>query len=123
MTYPFFRLSTPFTVYTGDPSDKSDDLGIYVEKPCLLIEVLSDSTAESDDHRKRLLYFKLPSLQYYILVSQEAYKVEVYERAADFWKYRLYEGLEAAIPLPLIGVELAMKAIYEDIEIEEADEE
>ncbi|MBO0939531.1 Uma2 family endonuclease [Fibrella sp. HMF5335] len=109
----------PDVVYTCEPDDLKDDQGIYVTSPCLLIEVLSDSTGADDDHKKRLHYFKIPSLQYYLLVHQDAYKVEVYERSADFWAYRLYEGINTQIPLNNINVTLSMIAIYEGIEVEE----
>lgn len=84
--------------------------------------MLSDSTGETGDHKKRLHYFKLPSLQYYVLVSQQAYKVEVYERAAGFWKYQLYEGFNTVIPLPLVNVMLPLSAMYEDVLIEEEED-
>lgn len=116
------RYVYPDVIYTCDPGDLSNDLSVYNEHPCLLMEVLSESTGNDDDHKKRLHYFKLTSLQYYMLVSQEAYKVEVYERAADFWKYRLYAGIETTIPFPLINLTLAMAAIFEAVPLEGAEE-
>ena len=109
----------PDVIYTCEPDDLKDDQGIYVTSPCLLIEVLSNSTGADDDHKKRLHYFKIPSLQYYLLVHQDAYKVEVYERSADFWAYRLYEGISTQIPLANISVTLSMTAIYEGIDVED----
>ena len=69
--------------------------------------------------KKRLHYFKIPSLQYYLLVHQDAYKVEVYERSADFWAYRLYEGIDTQIPLANINITLSTTAIYEGVEVDE----
>ena len=109
----------PGVIYTCEPDDLNDDQGIYVTSPCLLIDVLSDSTGADDDYKKRLHYFEIPSLQYYLLVHQDTYKVEVYERSADFWAYRLYEGIDTPIPLTNINVILSMTAIYEDIEVKE----
>jgi Uma2 family endonuclease len=109
----------PDVIYTCEPDDLKDDQGIYVTSPCLLIDVLSDSTGADNDHKKRRHYVKIPSLQYYLLVHQDAYKVEVYERSADFWACRLYEGIESQIPLNNIGVTLSLTAIYEGIEVEE----
>ncbi len=109
----------PDVIYTCEPDDLQNDQGVYVQSPGLLIEVLSASTGADDDHKKRLQYFKIPSLQYYVLIHQDAYKVEVYERSADFWAYRLYEGISTSIPMPNINVTISMSAIYEDIEIDE----
>jgi Uma2 family endonuclease len=117
------RYVYPDVIFTCSPDDINDDLGLYVNNPCMLIEVLSNSTADSDDHKKRLQYFKLPSLHYYLLVSQESYEVIVYERAVDFWKHRVYEGADTEIPLPLIELTLSMAAIYEDVTIEVQEEE
>ncbi|MBO0934011.1 Uma2 family endonuclease [Fibrella aquatilis] len=108
----------PDVIYTCEPDDLKDDQGIYITSPCLLIEVLSDSTGADDDHKKQLHYFKIPTLQYYLLVHQDAYKVEVYERAADFWAYRIYEGIDTQISLTNIDVTLSMTAVYEDIDVE-----
>lgn len=105
----------PDVIYTCEPDDLQNDQGIYVERPGLLIDVLSESTGADDDHKKRLHYFKIPSLQYYVLVHQDAYKVEVYERSADFWAYRLYEGIDTSIPLTNVSITLSMTAIYENI--------
>ena len=113
------RYVYPDVIYTCEPDDLQNDQGIYIERPCLLFEVLSESTGADDDHKKRLQYFKIPSLQYYVLIHQDACKVEVYERSADFWVYRLYEGINTSIPMPNINVIMSTSAIYEDVEINE----
>lgn len=79
---------------------------VWVNSPCLLIEVLSDSTQSKDFYNKRPYYTKLPSLLYYILVSQTDYRVEVVERNIDFWKYQIIEGVETIVELPLLQISL-----------------
>ena len=112
----------PDVVYTCESDDLNDDQGIYVSSPCLLVEVLSESTGADDDHKKRLQYFKIPSLQYYVLIHQDACKVEVNERTADFCAYRLYEAIDTPIPMPNKHITIPMSAIYEDIEINEPED-
>jgi Uma2 family endonuclease len=102
----------PDLIYTCDPDDLADETDTIVRAPSLLIEVLSASTRSQDKHDKRLEYFRLPSLQAYLLVSQTDYRVEVYERAVDFWKYRVIEGLDAEITLPDLDIELLLADIY-----------
>lgn len=109
------RYVYPDVIYTCDSGDLADDSDSYVRLPCLLIEVLSDST-EQDDHKdKRFEYYKLPSLQCYMLVSQKTYRVEVYERNVDFWKYRVFEGVEARIYLENLDITLLLANIYDGL--------
>jgi Uma2 family endonuclease len=44
--------------------------GYFLENPCLLVEVLSESTQHTDTSEKLDEYLKLPSLQRYVLVGQ-----------------------------------------------------
>ena len=57
----------------------------FRSRPCLIVEVLSDSTERIDRREKLLAYQTLPSLQEYVLVAQNARRVEVYRRTND-WK-------------------------------------
>lgn len=109
------RYVYPDIIYTCDPADLENDMGIWVNSPSLLIEVVSSSTHSKDFHEKRPHYTKLPSLLYYLLVSQTDYRVEVFERNVDFWKYQVIEGVDAVIDLPLIELTLSLNEIYEGI--------
>ena len=59
--------------------------------PCLIVEVLSDSTERIDRREKLLAYQTLPSLQEYVLVAQNGRLVEVYRRAND-WKAEYFDA-------------------------------
>lgn len=109
------RYVYPDVIYTCDEADLANDLGIIVNSPSLLIEVLPGSTEKTDVHDKRPHYTKIPSLFYYLLVSQKSYRVEVFERSVDFWKYRLIEDLDASVDLPLLNMTLSMEEIYDGI--------
>ncbi|WP_262508070.1 Uma2 family endonuclease [Spirosoma aerolatum] len=112
------RYVYPDIIYTCDPVDLENDMGIWVNSPCLLIEVISDSTQSKDFHDKRPHYTKLPSLLYYLLVSQIDYRVEVFERNVDFWKYQVIEGIDAIAELSLLQISLSLKAVYEGITLD-----
>lgn len=63
-------------------------LGEAVTNPVVIVEVLSDSTERYDRDGKFKAYQQLPSLEAYVLVAQDARRVEVYRRpssAADSW--------------------------------------
>ena len=109
------RYVYPDIIYTCDPADLENDMGVWVDSPSLLIEVVSNSTHGKDFHDKRPHYTKIPSLLYYLLVSQTEQRVEVFERNVDFWKYQIIEGGESIINLPLLDMSLPLADIYEGI--------
>ena len=49
-----------------------------VTNPCLIVEVLSDSTSEYDRGEKFLLYQPIPTLRDYILIEQNKIAVDHY---------------------------------------------
>jgi len=61
----------------GDPADPFD---ATITNPTLLVEVLSPSTEQEDRGAKWRHYQLLPSLQEYILVSQETASIERFRR-------------------------------------------
>ncbi len=109
------RYVYPDIIYTCDLADLENDMGVWVNSPSLLIEVDSNSTRSKDFHEKRPHYTKIPSLLYYLLVSQTEYRVEVFERTIDFWKYKIIEGVESIVELPLLSINLPLTDIYEGI--------
>jgi Uma2 family endonuclease len=58
-------------------------LGEGVTNPAVIIEVLSDSTERYDREEKFSYYRMLPSLQEYVLVSQDERVIEVFRRPAS----------------------------------------
>ena len=109
------RYVYPDIIYTCDPADLENDMAVWVDSPSLLIEVVSVSTHGKDLHDKRPHYTKIPSLLYYLLVSQTDYRVEVFERNVDFWKYQIIEGGDAIVNLPLLDMTLPLAEIYEGV--------
>lgn len=59
-------------------------LGQAVTNPTIVIEVLSESTERYDRDGKFNAYKALPSLQEYVLISQEERRIEVFRRS-DGW--------------------------------------
>ena len=96
--------------------DRTDSDPYVKQKPCLLIEVLSPSTAMLDRREKLFNYQKLASLQEYVLVSQSEIKVELYRRDPEGW---LVQSLSVGDSLQLQSIDLAiaLSDIYEDVEL------
>jgi Uma2 family endonuclease len=94
---------------------KSDD---YCEsQPCLVIEVLSESTERIDRGEKLHNYQKVPQLDTYLLVSQQERRVDVYRRSGEFWRFESAIG-DRHIELNSPKMALSLDAIYQGVEFD-----
>jgi Uma2 family endonuclease len=91
--------------------DASADDEYFLNRPCLVIEVLSPSTAAVDQREKRRHYLAMPTLREYLIVDQDRHHIEVYRRDGEGW---LAETLSAGDPVRLdcIDVTLDFTTIY-----------
>jgi Uma2 family endonuclease len=100
-----------------DPKDKYKYTGT---NPTVIAEVLSKSTEAYDRGKKAENYRQIQSLKAYLLVSQSEPHVELYERHGDgFWFLTEATGLEATLPVPALGIDLALAAIYDRVDFTE----
>ena len=94
--------------------------GNAVLNPLVVFEILSPSTESRDRRVKRELYQSIPSLQEYVLVSQEQALVEVYRRQeSGVWEESVVVGLGAALRLESLDVSLPLERIYRRVEFSE----
>ncbi len=94
--------------------DEGDLDSYYRSQPCLIIEVLSDSTERRDRADKFFAYRKLPSLREYVLIAQDSYRVEVYRRNTQ-WDLEIYcEG--GSLHLDSVDDSLAVTDVYRGAE-------
>ncbi len=105
-TYPDLHV-----VCGGVERDAEDDHAIV--NPTVIVEVLSDSTEDSDRTEKFAAYRRLKSLREYLLISQRERRVEVYRRDGRRWHLDEYGGGER-FGLDSLGVELAVDEVYVD---------
>ena len=84
----------------------------FETSPCVVVEVISPSTARNDRLEKRFAYLSLPSLQLYLLVESRRRGVTGYYREAEGWRERRF-GLEEAIPVPCVGASLSFGELYD----------
>ncbi len=116
------RYYYPDVMLTCAPEDTQFIEKTYVKQPVLVAEVLSPSTEDHDRNGKFKAYMELPSLLYYLLLSQEEYSVEVYERQdLNNWNYRRHHRLDALIALPLLKMKLLIEDLYRRVVLEEKD--
>lgn len=91
---------------------EASDGSRYKRFPCWIVEVLSDSTEAIDRGEKLQNYTAIPTLQTYVLVSQEKPFIELFERLEDnTWRYTSL-GSEGVLKLPCLDSSLAVEQIY-----------
>lgn len=100
-----------------DPSDRDPYLKT---RPCLVVEVLSDSTERIDRGEKLYNYQRIPTLEGYLLVSQNHLRVDLYRRTGSIWQFATYNQREDQVALPCPETTLALSEIYERIEFDDA---
>jgi Uma2 family endonuclease len=99
----------PDLVLSCDPQDRAT---YYRNRPCLIVEVLSEATARLDRREKLLAYTSIESLQEYLLLSQDRREAELHRRR-DGW--RVTRFTEGAVPLACLDTEIALATLYEDV--------
>ncbi len=102
--------------------DRQDTASLYKEAPCLIAEVLSPSTEVIDRREKLIAYRTLESLRYYLLVSQEQRRIELYSReAGGVWQHRIIETEgDLAFDCGDLRIAFTVADVYEDVVLETA---
>lgn len=84
--------------------------------PTVVFEVLSASTEQYDRGRKWELYRRIPSLSEYLMISQEATRVEQYVRQqSGLWLFAELTEEGDAIELPTVQCTLALRDLYDRV--------
>jgi Uma2 family endonuclease len=90
----------------------------YADRPRMVVEVLSEGTRRFDLTTKLPAYLRKPGLAYVLYLSQDEPRAWLYRPCTpDAERPDEIEGLEREIPLPDLGVTLAMAELYEDVEL------
>lgn len=104
----------PDVMVTCDPRDRSAETAIM--HPCLVVEVLSDSTAAFDRGQKFAAYRRLESLREYLLVDIEARRLELYRREGAHWLLLETESSETPLQLQSVDVSIGAGDAFEDLD-------
>lgn len=104
-------------VVCGEPAF-ADEHRDMVTNPKLILEVLSPTTESYDRGRKFESYRTIPSLEEYVLVSQERPHVERFLRQPEgTWLFADAAGLQEIVSLSSIGCRLSLETLYEGVEL------
>ncbi|WP_293340581.1 Uma2 family endonuclease [Microcoleus sp. CAWBG58] len=90
----------------------------YITYPCLIVEVLSDSTEAYDRGKKFEKYRRNPNLIDYVLVSSDEMAIDIYHKNdAGDWLILSYRAGDR-VELKSIGLSLPIEQFYEEIVFE-----
>ncbi len=107
------KYTYPDVVVACEPEQFDDAENDTLLNPVVIVEVLSASTEAYDRGKKFEGYQQIGSLTEYILVAQEAYRIEQYVRQSDkVWRYSEYHDAGEVLKISLIECELALKDVY-----------
>ncbi len=114
----------PDSVVACPPIEFEDEERITLLNPQVIVEVLSESTQNYDRTRKFDLYRELPSLRQYVLISQDGFRVDSYQRQQDgiAWLMLPLSGADAVLEIPAVGCVVPFAEIYRDVEFVARDE-
>jgi Uma2 family endonuclease len=107
------RFYYPDGSVTCRPNPPGDS---FQDEPAAILEVLSRGTRRIDEGEKKDVYLTIPSLHIYLLIEQQAPTVVAYRRTKNEFEREVYQGLDAVIPLPEIGIDLPLADIYETVQ-------
>lgn len=92
----------------------ADDVAL---NPTLVAEVLSPATEAYDRGQKFEFYRRMPSLKEYLLIGQRAPQVELFSLDAQgVWRLSEATGLDAALAIPALGIQLSLAEIFSGVE-------
>lgn len=99
----------------------------FQDQPVIIVEVLSTSTRRIDEGEKLQAYLSIPTLTHYLMIETTSARVVAYERDGRGGPFvaRVYEGLDADIPLPAVHLTLPLSELYErvDFTVAQAEED
>lgn len=106
-------VSYPDVMVSCDDADRRADLALH--SPCLIIEVLSKSTAATDRGVKFEAYRQIDALQDYLLVDIDRRKLELFTRHEAGWLLQESTAAQAWVDLRSVGLRLTVEAAFGDL--------
>jgi Uma2 family endonuclease len=95
-----------------------DEDAMVSDRPRLVVEVLSESTEDTDQHVKVDEYQHMDAVDTIILISPRVVDVLAWARAEGrSWRSTRYQSLEETVPLPRLGVSLGLARLYRSVEV------
>lgn len=97
--------------------DPRESTHLTLVNPKLIVEILSDSTEIQDRGDKFKEYLQIDSFREYVLTSQRLPIVETFFKRDDGqWLFNFSRGLDAAVKLQSLGIEVPLREIFAGVE-------
>lgn len=102
----------------------ADTNPVSLINPTLIIEVLSESTAERDYEQKSHEYRQMPTVQEYVLISQTTARIQRYLKQDDVnWLYTDLTGLDQNLHLQSIDCTLEFGEVFRRVDFGISDDD
>ncbi len=96
---------------------KPEDIGdLSLTHPCVVVEVLSPSTAGVDQREKLFAYRQIDGLRAYLIVHQDEQIVEKHWLDDSIWRHDIIYG--DSVHVPCLDFDLAFETVFENVEFE-----
>ena len=106
------RFYYPDAMVVCDPRALDDR---FQDKPVVIVEVQSDTTARIGQGEKRECYLSIPTMQAYVMVDAEQCAINVWRRTGDRWEMEYLADKAAVLRLDAIECELPLAEIYDGV--------
>lgn len=102
--------------------DRDQNTPNYFTYPCLIVEVLSDSTEAYDRGGKFRMYQNNPVLQDYLLVSSTRIEIDLYHKNENGdWLILTYQKGDM-VTLKSIGLSFPIEQVYRGLSLQQPDQ-
>lgn len=131
IAFLFRQKAKSCTTFVADVKCKGDHIYYYPDvmlscesgsdshfetHPCVIVEVISPTTAKVDRVEKLSNYKKIPSLMAYVLVEQDERRIDIFRRHEKFWAHESLEN-EAEFCLPCVDAPLTLAEFYAGVDV------
>lgn len=112
-------LYPDFSALCGKAEFNDDKTPENLLNPTLIVEVISESTANRDRGEKFMLYRQIPSLQQYLMLDSTTVHAELYTRQDnDHWLLMETRDLAAVLELGSVGCTLPLARLYQGVALD-----
>ena len=87
-----------------------------IKQPVLIIEVSSDNSDHTDRVTKRNEYLNLPTLQFYLIISQAEHLIDLYSRDERGWRFDSFSKENEVIEFLTLRAKHSLSDIYDEVD-------
>ncbi len=93
-----------------------DEEAMTSDRPRLIVEILSESTARIDRFVKLDEYKAIETMDYIVIADPTRIEVGVWFRDAErAWRSETFQEADAAIQMPALGLSIGLASLYERV--------